>query len=78
MANTTESADLIFNSERNKEDPISVLLSSKNLQNVFKSLFPKAHIVTSELKRGSNSSAVVYLPKQFLAKKATIIIWPDD
>ena len=59
------------------DTPVETLLNSKNLQNVMRAMFTDAEVMTTEVKRGSKSSANIYVPKKHLGKTVTIIIWND-
>ena len=56
-------------------DPVERLLSAKNLSNVLKTLFEDVEIIETEVKRGSSSSAQVYVPGKYKGQKATVLIW---
>jgi len=57
--------------------PVETLLNAKNLQNVMKAMFTDAEVMTTEVKRGSKSSANIYVPKKHLGKAVTVIIWNE-
>ena len=54
------------------------LLSAKNLKNVFKEMFTGAIVVDTFVKRGSKSSANIYVNRKHEGKKATVIIWEPE
>jgi putative transposon-encoded protein len=54
--------------------PVNTLLAAKNLENVFKSIFKDTYVDTSEVKT-SKTSGLIYVPKRFIGKKVTILIW---
>ena len=60
-----------------QDAPIGSLLAAKNLKNVLINLFRDAEVSTVQVKRGSSSSANIYVPKKHIGKLATVIIWED-
>lgn len=58
-------------------DNVERLLSAKNLALVIKTLFEDVEIVETEVKRGSSSSAQVYVPGKYKGQKATVLIWKN-
>jgi len=63
--------------ERFSKNPTAVerLLSSENLKNVLRELFYDSDIISTEVKKGSKSSANVYVNKKYEGRKVTVIIW---
>jgi len=68
----TEKEELLI-----QDTPTEMLLSAHNLQNVFKTLFEQAEIITTKVRRGSKSSANIYVPKEHIDKLVTVIIWKN-
>jgi len=62
---------------RTRTTPTSVerLLKSENLKNVLRELFLNADIVSTKVKRGSKSSANIYVNKKYEGRKVTVIVW---
>ena len=57
------------------ETSVERLMSAENLKNILKQLFTETTIVDTNVKKGSRSSANVYVNKKHVGKNVTVIIW---
>jgi putative transposon-encoded protein len=55
--------------------PVETVLNAKNLQLVLKSMLTEAEIVTVQVKKGSKTSANIYVPRRHVGEMATVILW---
>lgn len=58
-----------------RDTAADTLMSAQNLKNVLKALFSNSEILTTQIKKGSSSSANIYVPKKHQGKLVTVIIW---
>jgi len=55
--------------------PVETVLNAKNLQLVLKTMLVEAEIVTVQVKKGSKTSANIYVPRKHVGEMATVILW---